>query len=593
MRQRLLLGIFLLTQMAHFGQNEQLAQNYFDTGAFEKALLGYQELLKSQPSNGIYFQRLIECYQQLEQYSLATTEITDRLTRYKQPSLLIELGYNYQLQKIPAKATPYYEAALEKIKETPSHVYSVAAVFEKKVLLEYALRAYEMASALDPQPRFNYQMGLLYGQLGQSDKMIEKFLEELYTNPQNSVLIQNQLSRFMANDIESQFNNQLRKALLVRAQQNQDLFWNQMLSWLYVQQKEYGKAFVQEKAIYKRLPETLTTIVSLGELAIEAKEHELATDIFQFILDVTTDLELQLQAHYFLMAIQIEQAPEKEQAQIATALEALLNQYGTSPNTLSLQLMQANFMAFKRNNPTQGKAILERALALPLNRFQVAETKMELADILLLENKFNQAILYYTQIQDELKNDVIGHEASLRAAKTSYYNADFDWALIQLKVLKTAATQLIANDALELYLLINDNTVADSTQTALQRFAKADFLVYQNRKAAALQAFQALIQDYPTELIAEATLLRLGMLLEEANDVSKALEVYQRLIDGFPDSIYRDEAYYFSAEIYFRKLQRPEKAKPLYEALLFNHQDSIFFIDARKKYRQIRGDTNL
>ena len=170
----------------------------------------------------------------------------------------------------------------------------MAATFEKKVLLNYALRAYETAFAIDPKARFNYQMGLLYGQLGQPDKMIDKFLDELYTNPQNSVLIQNQLSRFMNDDTDGQFNNQLRKALLVRAQQNQDIYWNQMLSWFYVQQKDYGKAFIQEKAIYKREPESFSNIVSLGELTIEDNEDELAKEIFTFILENTNDLDLQI-----------------------------------------------------------------------------------------------------------------------------------------------------------------------------------------------------------------------------------------------------------------------------------------------------------
>ncbi|MDP2160745.1 MAG: tetratricopeptide repeat protein [Flavobacterium sp.] len=595
MLHRLLVLVFLFFSLAHFGQNEQLAQNYFDSGAFEKALLSYQELLKNQPGNNNYFLRMVECYQQLEQYDKAEKEISERLLKYKQATLLIELGYNYQLQKNTTKAESLYEEAILKINEAPTNVYSVAATFEKKVLLNYALRAYETAFAIDPKARFNYQMGLLYGQLGQPDKMIDKFLDELYTNPQNSVLIQNQLSRFMNDDTDGQFNNQLRKALLVRAQQNQDIYWNQMLSWFYVQQKDYGKAFIQEKAIYKREPESFSNIVSLGELAIEDNEEELAKEIFTFILENTNDLDLQIQSHYYLMKMQIEKALPKEYPQIDANLELLLKKYGVSPYTLSLQLMQANFATFKRNNPEQGKAILERTMALPLNRFQMADAKMELADILLFENKFNQALIYYSQIQEDLKNDVIGHEASLKAAKTSYFNIDFDWALSQLKVLKSASTQLIANDALELFLLINDNTVADSTQTALKLFAKADFLMYQNKKEEALKQFQAILKDHQSEddVIADVTLLRLGELYEALRDIPKALESYQNIIDNFPESIYRDEALYFSAEIYHKNLQLPDKAKALYEALLFNHQDSIYFVDARKKYRLLRGDSNL
>ena len=63
--------------------------------------------------------------------------------------------------------------------------------------------------------------------------------------------------------------------------------------------------------------------------------------------------------------------------------------------------------------------------------------------------------------------------------------------------------------------------------------------------------------------------------------------------DSHSDGIYVDEALFFSAEIYNDELKDTEKAKPLYEKVIFNHQDSIYFVDARKKYRQLRGDTNL
>jgi predicted negative regulator of RcsB-dependent stress response len=89
---------------------------------------------------------------------------------------------------------------------------------------------------------------------------------------------------------------------------------------------------------------------------------------------------------------------------------------------------------------------------------------------------------------------MVAHEASLKAAKTSYFKTDFVWALKQFKELKAANTQLIANDALE-YFLINDNTVADSTQTALKEFAKGDYLLYQNRNQEAIAQFQSILEN--------------------------------------------------------------------------------------------------
>lgn len=585
--------VFLFFSVFAFSQNEQLAQNYYEKGEFEKAVLSYEELISKQPGNSIYYSRLIDCYQQLSQFEKADKIINERIKTTYMAHWYVELGYNFQLQKKSEKATQNYQLAIQKIQENVSNVYGVANAFERKVLLDYALQSYELAISLDPKYRFNYQMALIYGQLGKPEMMIEKFLEEMYLNPQNSVMVQNQLTRFMNDDVDTNFNSLLRKSLLLKVQKNQDLFWNQVLSWFFVQQKEYGKAFVQEKAIFKRDPDTFSNIVNLAQLAIDDGEDETAQEILTFVLENTQDLDLQIFAHHYLIQLKIEKATPASYPKIEQEFDLLLKRYGISPYTLSLQKTQAEFYAFTLGDSEKGKQILNQAMSLPLNKFQMNEAKMELAEILLYEEKFNQALLYFSQIEEEMKNDALGHQASLKAAQTSYFKSDFEWALIQLKVLKSASTQLIANDALELFLLVNDNTVADSTQTALKKFSKGDFLLYKNKNREALAIFQQILKEHKGEEIEDETLLRLGQTFEKLKDYNLALNHYQLLIDNHPESIYRDEALFFSAEIHTKFLNQPEKAKPLYEAVLFNHQDSIHFVEARKKFRQLRGDSNL
>jgi tetratricopeptide (TPR) repeat protein len=434
---------------------------------------------------------------------------------------------------------------------------------------------------------------LLYGQLGNAEMMISTFLTESFVNPQNTVIIQNQLARYMVDEGDSNFNETLRKALILKTQKDQDVFWNQYLSWFYVQQKEFSKAFVQEKAIYRRNPESLSNIVNLGQLATEEDNPEAAIEILGFVLENTKDLELLVQAHSYLIKIKMDSAKEKDFAAINTELSDLLKQYEISPFTLSLQLIQAHFVAFNLRKPEEGKTIIKKALDLQLNDYELAQAKMELADILLYEEKFNQALLYYTQIEDDLKNDEVAHEASLKAAKTSYFQTDFAWAVKQFKELKAATSELIANDAMEYFLLINDNTVADSTQTALKQFAKGDYLLYQNRNQDAIIQFQSILKNFKGQEIEAVTLLRLGKIYENAGDNISALSQYQEIINHHADGIYVDEALYFSAEIENNKLHEPDKAKLLYEKIIFNHQDSIYFVDARKKYRQLRGDKEL
>jgi tetratricopeptide (TPR) repeat protein len=592
MKKIALLLLFFVSTIV-FSQNDQLAQNYFDKGDFEKAIVSYEELLKSQPSNSNYFNKYVECLQQTKQFNRAEEQLLERIDKYKQSNLLVELGYNYRLKKDEDKAKKYFDQAIDKIRKTPTEVYGIANVFEKKIILDYALQAYQTASLMDSKMNFNYQMALLYGQNGDTELMIETFLSESFSNPMMLLSIQNQLSRFIAEDTGDTFKEKLKKSLLLRSQKSQDLFWNQYLSWYFVQQKEFGKAFIQEKSIYKRNPESFSNIVNLAQMAVDENDKETANEVYSFILENTLDQDLKIRAHYYIEKLKIDGAKEIDNPTITLELENLTKQFPLSPYSLSIHKLQAHFTAFNLKKPEEGKTILKNALNLPLNQYQIADLKMELADILLFQEKFNQATILYTQIEDDLKNDEVGHEASLKIAKTSYFQTDFVWATKQLKTLKSASTQLIANDAIDLYLLINDNTVADSTQVALKKFAHADFLVYQNKPKEALAEYQQILKEHKGQEIEPITLYRIGKIYENQGDYQLALTHYQTIIDSFKDCIYVDEANFFSAEIYNLQLKETEKAKKYYEEIIFKHEDSIYFTEARRKFRGLRGDKDL
>jgi tetratricopeptide (TPR) repeat protein len=596
MPQRMKKALFLICSfffsLLVWSQSEQLAQNYMDRGEFEKAQIAYEELLKAQPGNYEFFLKTVNCYQQLQQFAKAEKAIQERYTIYKQGQFLVELGYNYQLQKNTDKAKKYYDQAIDKIKNTPNEVYIIANSFEKKSLVDYALQAYQTALSVQPNFNFNFQMAVLYGQKGDTENMIEMFLTESYKTPQNLVAIQFQLARFITEDSNETFNETLKKALLIRVQKTQDIFWNEYLSWFYVQMKEYGKAFIQQKAIYKRNPESFSNIINLAQLAIEEKDTETAKEILNFVLLNTKDLDLQIKSNAYLVELKIAKATPQDYPAILLELNTLLKQYGESPYTLSLLKIKAHFLTFNLKDSEAGKALLKRVLEMPINRDQTAEIKMELADMLLFEEKFNQALIYYSQIESDANNSPIGQEANLKIAKTSYYKGDFKWANHQLEVLKSASTQLIANDALDLFLLISDNTVEDSTQVALKKFSRADFLLFQDKKQDALAAFQAILKENKGDAIEPVTLLRIGKIYESLGDTTLALANYKQILDNFKECIYIDEALFFSAEIYFQ-LNDVTNAQPLYEDIITHHEDSIYYVTAQKKYRKLRGDKEI
>ena len=115
-------------------------------------------------------------------------------------------------------------------------------------------------------------------------------------------------------------------------------------------------------------------------------------------------------------------------------------------------------------------------------------------------------------------------------------------------------------------------------------------MIYQNKPQEALLQFQDILKNFKAKEIESVTLFRLGKIYEKLGDYQSALSQYQKIIDQHSEEIYIDEALFFSAEIYNKKLVDLEKAKSYYEKLVFHHQDSIYFVDARKKYRELRGD---
>jgi tetratricopeptide (TPR) repeat protein len=590
--KKVFLYIFLCIPIAIFSQNEQLAQNYFDQGEFEKAILIYDDLAKKQPNNMPIFQKQVLCYQQLKQFEKAENLIVARINKTKKPNLYVALGYNFELQKDLVRAKKNYKTAIDKIKDNPNEVYLIARDFEQKVLIEQAIESYKLAATLIPNSNFDYQIALLQGQIGQTDLMIDTLLDYSFKFPNNLALVQNQLTRFLEEDTNKTFVEYLKKALLIRTQKTQDIFWNQYMSWFFIQQKEYAKAFVQEKAIFKRTQDNLTNIISLAGLASEQNESILSKEILNFIIQNTKDLELQMEAYYQLVSIEINNATPQEYANINEKLDLLLKKYGITPYSIKLQILKSHFEAFYLNQFDNAKSRLVQALDLPINIYQNAEIKMELADILLLDEQFNQAILYYAQIETNLENDPLAHEASFKLAQSNYYKGDFSWARNQFKVLKSSTSQLIANNALELFLIINDATDEDSTQVALKKFAKADFLAYQNKSSLALQEYEQIAQMNQYKSVQELSLIRIGKIFEKQKKYTQAIESYQKLLTNFPESIYQDEALFYTGEIYQKELHEVEKAKINFEKIITTHPDSIFFIEARKNYRRIRGDTN-
>lgn len=591
MRCFLFISICFFTVSGLFSQNDQLARNYLDQGEYEKALKTYQQLVKENPGNSNYFYGMVTAYQELEDFDAAEALLKDRMNRSLQnPNILIELGHNAQLQQQPEVAKEYFTGALEKLRETPNYTYSVARTFEKYSLLDYAVQAYRLGMQESPEMKFDLPLARIYGEQGKLEEMFTSYLDLMEKEPELSYNLVREFDRYILEDPTNPANAVLRKLLVQRIQKNQDVMYNEMLAWLFTQQKEYSKAFSQEKAIYRRGDGDLQRIIQLTVTAKAEGEIESAKEIVEFIIEETPSNNILLQAQQLLLDMRIATASTGDYSAIRKDFEKLFEQFGKGRETLALQVDFANFLAFKLAEPQLAIDNLQGLISQGLSGFDEARVKMTLADILVLDEKFNQALIFYSQIQNLVKNDEIAQEARFKVAKTSYYKGDFEWAKTQLDVLKASATQLIANDAMELSLLIMDNTLEDTTQTALKRFARADLLAFQNKNEEAIALLEQILNEHKGEKIEDEALLKQALLYEAEENWSDAETNYLKILQHFYKDILADNATYRLAELYLNKLNDSEKAQEYYEQIIFNFPDSIYFVEARRNFRQLRGD---
>lgn len=573
-------------------QNSQLAHNYFQKGEFVKAASLYKQLYTKNDIRQDYFKKLLSCYQSVENFEAATRLLEKHQEKHpKQSNILVEIGYNLQLQNKKEEAIPYYEKTLKFIEENPYKGAEIGRAFQKNHLLDYALLAYKKAMNLDVNLNFNGYIANIYGEKADIENMFITYLDMIEKNEEYYSTIQRYMGTFITDDSQDKNNILFRRLVLKRLQQNPNNSWNKLLSWLYMQQRDYDKALIQEIALHKRSTKGLDRIADVGAIAFDNEDYETTKASFNYILENTQNASLILDAQIYLLEAAISTASTpKEHDAIEQKFQYLFENYGNGSSTINLKISYADFLTFKKDNPNKAITLLKKALTDIGSDYQRWKVKLKLGDVLVYTNKFNEALINYSQIQTNLKNSTLAQTARFKVAQTSYFKGDFKWAVSQLKVLKKSTSQLIANDALELHLLISNNIIGDTTHNALKTYAKADLLAIQNKNKQAIDTLHTLLKKFKGREIEGIALFKQAELFTKIGDFELAENNYLQLIELHKDGILADDAYYNLAKLYKNKLNNTEKAKEMFEKVILEFPSSIHLVDARKQFRKLRGD---
>lgn len=594
----LFFSVFLIAATTLRAQDPKLAQQYFYDGEFEKAVVLFEKLFLQQENNEYYFDRYMDCLLQLQRYGEVEKTVL-RLQR-KNPEdgkLYILLGRAYEQQLKAQEANAQYRRAIDRLPKDRYATVRLANQFASLNKLDLAIETFEKgAQLLNDKYIFAYSLGELYRGKGNGPKMVEQYLNSLDANPERIDNVQTIFMRYLT---PGDF-TELQQQLYARIQLNeQAVHYPEMLVWLFLQKKDYSNALRQLRALDRRLKENGARIYQLGQIAASDADYGPAIEAFDYIVaqkgkESPFYLDAKLSSLRFRRVKLVEgyTYTMQELRVLESEYLSFLEEVGYGQNTASFIMELAELEAYYINDLDKAIGLLKEMVEYPqLDPRKLAEAKLLLGDLYLIQGENWEATLLYSQVDKSFKNDQLGNEARFRNARLSYYSGDFTWAQAQFDVLKASTSNLISNDALDLSIFITDNLGLDTTALPLQEYATADLLIFQNRFSDAFDQLDKLQRDFPEHSLEDDIAYLRAQVYMKQRKYEEAARAYTVIVEKYKEGIRADNALFALAEINEKFLNNKERAKELYEQLFIEYSGSTFAVEARKRYRILRGDT--
>ena len=575
--------------------DEKLAAQFFSNAEYEKAADLYEKLLNKNLASFYFYDNLLQSYIKLKRFDDAESLCKKMFRKLNSAYYMVDIGYINKLSNKPEKAIKQFDEVIKKTIPNQDKINEAANAFEKRNETEYAIKSYiNGRKLLGYISVFNNELAALYAKTKQTQLMIDEYLGSVEQSP----VISEEVQGLLQNNIQQNSDFELLKNSLIRKIKNNpntDVFY-EMLIWFYVQRKDFDNALIQAKAIDKRLKEEGRKMMDLGYLAISNEKYDAAIRLFNEVVILGNT-----KAYYLSAKLGILEASNKkllsnsnlsllDLQDLEKTYISFLAENGKTNYTAQSMRDLGKLYAYYLNDIDKAIDIYNNILELPgTDNFFKAECKLDLGDLYVIKGQEWDAMLLYGQVDKEFLEHPFGQEAKFRNAKLSFYLGEFEWAKAQLDILKTATTQLIANNALELSLLIQDNTV-DSNEDALKLFAKADLDYQQNKFAAAFQLLDSIILLFPKHALSDDIAFKKAQIYTKQKKFNEAIIQYNIVINEYGSDILGDNALLNLANIYDKNLNNTEEAKKQYEKFIENYGSSIFINEVRKRYRQLRGD---
>jgi tetratricopeptide (TPR) repeat protein len=581
----------------------QLAQYYYSNGEYIKAKTYYAKLYQEDQSK-VIFDRYYDCLLKTEDYKRAEKVLKNvNDVQKKDVNYKILFAEFYHLSGNEKKSEKLYEDIITDLIPFHKQIIETYDAFIRNDKIDYAYKSLVRGrKLLKKDYPLNMQFANYFELVGEKEKMLNEYFSLLKDYPGFQSAVKGKLSSNMdLSNPSSEDYNLLRVRFLkgIQSDPNNEAF-QEMLTWLFIEGGNFSGALTQTIAIDKREGKDGNGVYELGNYCLTLKEYKTAKKAFQYVVDLGEDSDFYFSAYVKSLETTFTEVQENsnldksEYLQAVNDFEKALNTFGRDRSTIRLILQKSQIQAFFLDSASVAIKELQDALNFPgLTDKLRAEIKMQLADILVLKGDIWEASLLFMQIDKDFKFEPIGHEAKFKNARIYYYDGEFEFAQSQLNVLKESTSKLIANNAMELSLLITENYGLDSNYQAMFWFASAELLIEKHQFKEAYSLMDSITINFPYHSLSDEIFLKKAKVELSQGNIEKAIGFLEKIMKYHSEDILADDALFLLGDIYQNKLLDKEKASEVYKKILFNYKGSLHVVEARKRYRYLRGDKTV
>jgi tetratricopeptide (TPR) repeat protein len=579
--------------------DEQLAMQFFQSKDYAKAAEIYERLYNNKPTSNTYFYYYYSLIE-IKDYGKAEKLIkTARKNDQDALKYMVDLGYLYFREGEEEKAKKQYDEALKKLPANQQQVYDLANAFLVRNENEYAIKVYQRGrQLLNNSYTFSFELASIYERMGDFMSMLQEFFILLEKDKNYLQAIEDRLQTSLSMDVDGSRNEMFRKYVLEKVQKEPENTWYSELLWWYsIQEKDFGMALIQAKSLDRRMKEDGNRVYQLAQLCTSNEDYTSAIDAYKYLISKGSTFPYyynsrsELLKTRFLQAVSEHDPARKDMLELEKEFDTEIQSIGDNANAAPLIKDLAHLDAFYLGKTDEAIDLLTKLTGISsMNPKTQAECKLELADILLFTGDVWSATLLYQQVNKDFKNEPIGELAKFKNAKLSFYIGEFKWAQAQLDILKASTSHLIANDAMALSLLIKENFDPDSSTVALGFYARADLLEFRNEDEAAVKTLDSITAAFSYHTIFDEMLLKKAQIRIKQGLYAEADTLLGELVAKYPEDMMADEALIMRARLNDTTLKNQVLAMTYYEDLLTKYPGSIYSIEARKRFRTLRGD---